>query len=136
MYMGEVKRTALFDVHHKHNGHIVDFAGFEMPLYYDSILNEHQAVRNHAGIFDVSHMGEVTVEGKDAEGYIQNLVTNDIAQIEEGGVMYALMCYEDGGVVDDLLVYKYTTTKYLLVINASNVEKDYAWIKNKVKLLM
>ncbi len=129
--MSEVKRTALFDLHHKYHGNMVDFAGFEMPLYYDSILNEHEAVRNHAGIFDVSHMGEVTVEGKDAEGYIQNLVTNDITQIDEGGVMYALMCYKDGGVVDDLLVYKYTTTKYLLVINASNIDKDYAWIKKQ-----
>lgn len=129
--MGEVKRTALYDMHHKHQGHMVDFAGYEMPLYYDSILNEHEAVRNRAGIFDVSHMGEVTVEGEEAEAYIQHLVTNDITQIEEGGVMYTLMCYESGGVVDDLLVYKYTKTKYLLVINASNIHKDYEWIRTQ-----
>ncbi|GMQ59764.1 hypothetical protein AN1V17_41640 [Vallitalea sediminicola] len=126
--MEQSKRTALYDTHKKYNGNIVDFAGFELPLYYESILEEHNAVRKNAGMFDVSHMGEVTVKGEEAEKYIQNLVTNDISVITDNGVMYALMCYENGGVVDDLLVYKYTDTDYLLVINASNIEKDFNWM--------
>ncbi|MCT4542882.1 MAG: glycine cleavage system aminomethyltransferase GcvT [Vallitalea sp.] len=126
------KRTALYDIHKKYNGNIVDFAGFQLPLYYDSIIEEHKAVRTNAGIFDVSHMGEVIVSGEDAENYIQNLVTNDVSLIENSGVMYTPMCYENGGVVDDLLVYKYNTKYYLLVINASNIEKDFKWIKQQM----
>lgn len=131
--MKQPKRTALYDIHKKYNGHLIDFAGFELPLYYEGIAKEHEAVRNNAGIFDVSHMGEVTVKGDDAEKYIQNLVTNDVTKIIDGSVMYTLMCYEDGGVVDDLLVYKYSNRDYLLVINASNIEKDYNWMKDHVK---
>jgi aminomethyltransferase len=131
--MEQLKRTALYDMHKKYKGHIVDFAGFELPLYYEGIVEEHEAVRNNAGIFDVSHMGEVTVKGDDAEKYIQKLVTNDVTTISDGSVMYTLMCYEDGGVVDDLLVYKHSHVDYLLVINASNIEKDYKWMKDQVK---
>ncbi|GKX29528.1 aminomethyltransferase [Vallitalea longa] len=126
--MEQIKRTALYDIHKKYNGNMVDFAGFELPLYYENILDEHKAVRTNAGMFDVSHMGEVAIKGEDAEKYIQNLVTNNIEVISEYGVMYTLMCYEDGGVVDDLLVYKYNSKDYLLVINASNIEQDFNWM--------
>ena len=129
--MGDSKRTALYEIHKKYNGNMVDFAGFELPLYYENILEEHRAVRNDAGIFDVSHMGEIEIKGEDAENYVQNLVTNDVKSINNYQVMYTLMCYEDGGVVDDLLVYKYNINNYLLVINASNIEKDFDWMKDQ-----
>ena len=126
--MGELKRTALYEEHVKNGGKIVDFAGWELPIQYEGLVVEHEAVRNDCGIFDVSHMGEVTVNGKEAEAFVQYLVTNDVKAMEEKQVIYCQMCYEDGGIVDDLLVYKYNTEKYLLVINASNVEKDFEWM--------
>ena len=102
-----------------------------MPIQYSGIIDEHQAVRQHCGVFDVSHMGEVTVKGKDAERYVNHIFTNDVAQMEPGRILYGMMCYDDGGVVDDLLVYKRDELDYLLVINASNIEKDWAWIQQQ-----
>lgn len=127
--MSNLKRTALYDEHVKLEGKIVDFAGWELPIQYEGLVPEHEAVRNECGIFDVSHMGEVTVEGKDAEAFVQNLVCNNVKALVDNQIMYALMSYEHGGIVDDLLVYKYNTEKYLLVINASNVDKDFAWMQ-------
>jgi aminomethyltransferase len=124
-----MKRTALYDEHVRCGGRMIDFGGWELPVQYKGILEEHEAVRTAAGLFDVSHMGEVTVEGKGAEDFIQNLVTNDISHMTDFQVLYTPMCYPDGGVVDDLLVYRYSAEKYLLVINASNVEKDFEWMK-------
>ena len=122
-----MKRTPLYEKHIESNGKIIDFGGWELPVEYSGILTEHEAVRNKAGLFDVSHMGEILVTGKDAENYIQNIVTNDISTMENNQIYYSLMCYEDGGIVDDLLIYKYNTEKYFLVINASNTDKDYEW---------
>ena len=124
-----LKRTALFPVHQKYNGRMVDFGGWELPIQYESIIKEHHMVRKKAGLFDVSHMGEIEVHGEKAEAFLQYLLSNDINKIAPGQVQYNIMCYPDGGVVDDLLVYKYTTEHYLLVVNAANTDKDFEWIK-------
>src|SRR5688572_28604371 len=104
--MSELKRTPLRDFHAAHGARLVDFAGWEMPVQYRSILEEHKAVRRTAGLFDVSHMGEVDVRGPDAAKFLNHLVTNDVAKLFPGRVLYSPMCYPNGGVVDDLLVYQ------------------------------
>jgi len=126
--MEEIKRTPLYEKHLESNGKMIEFAGWMMPVEYSGILPEHHAVRNAAGIFDVSHMGEVEVKGTEAEAFVQHLVTNNVAIMENNQIIYCMMCYPHGGVVDDLLVYKYNREHYLLVINASNIEKDYQWM--------
>lgn len=131
--MDLVRKTALYDEHVAAGGKIIDFAGWALPVQYEGIMEEHEAVRNAAGIFDVSHMGEVEVTGKDAFAFVQNLVTNDVSKLEDNQILYAMMCYEHGGVVDDLLVYKFNQDHYYLVINASNVEKDFAWMQEQAK---
>ncbi len=123
-----MKRTPLFNNHLESKGKLIDFGGWELPVEYSGIRTEHDAVRNAAGLFDVSHMGEITVTGEAAEEYLQNIVTNDISVLSNYQICYTTMCYPDGGVVDDLLVYKYSNKKYLLVVNASNTEKDYEWL--------
>lgn len=131
--MENLKRTALFDAHQRYGGKLIEFAGWELPVQYEGIIPEHEAVRNAAGLFDVSHMGEVEVKGKQAFDFVQNLVTNDISVLADSQVIYCLMCYEDGGVVDDLLVYKFNNEYFYLVVNASNIDKDFQWmIDNKV----
>jgi aminomethyltransferase len=126
------KKTPLYDEHVKLGGKVVDYAGWFLPVQYEGLIAEHEAVRNAAGLFDVSHMGEIVVKGKDALAYLQYLVTNDIASIEADQIIYTLMCYPDGGVVDDFLVYKYDDEEYLLVVNAANTDKDFKWmISNK-----
>ena len=130
--MSEPKKTALYNAHQKYGGKVIDFAGWALPVQYEGITAEHEAVRNNAGIFDVSHMGEVEVRGSQATDFVQNLVTNDVSVMKENQVIYAMMCYPSGGIVDDLLVYKHTNDFYLLVINASNVEKDFQWMKDNV----
>jgi glycine cleavage system T protein len=110
---------------------MVDFAGWEMPVQYKSILEEHKAVRRAAGLFDVSHMGEVDVKGAGAEAFLQHLVTNDVSRLTPGRVLYTSMCYENGGVVDDLLVYKRGSEDFFLCINAGNTDKDLAWIRER-----
>ena len=127
-----MKKTPFYEKHVEHHGTLIDFGGWELPVEYTGIIPEHEAVRNTAGLFDVSHMGEVTVEGKDAEAYIQKMITNDIAPMAETQIFYSPMCYPDGGVVDDLLVYKYNKEKYFIVINAANTEKDVAWFLSHV----
>ncbi|MBR5728946.1 MAG: glycine cleavage system aminomethyltransferase GcvT [Prevotella sp.] len=127
----ENKRTCLYDKHVALGALISPFGGFDMPIQYSGIIDEHQAVRQHCGVFDVSHMGEVTVKGKDAERYVNHIFTNDVAQMEPGKILYGMMCYENGGVVDDLLVYKMDEQDYLLVINASNIDKNWAWIQQQ-----
>ncbi len=125
-----MKTTPLYEKHLELKGKIIDFGGWNLPVEYSGIISEHEAVRSKAGLFDVSHMGEITVKGEDAEKYLQRIVTNDIPALENNQIAYTTMCYEDGGVVDDLLVYKYSSTDYLLVVNASNTEKDYEWLNN------
>lgn len=126
--MEQAKRTALYNAHLKLGGKMIDFAGWNLPVEYSGIIDEHEAVRNAAGVFDVSHMGEVEVNGREAFNFIQHIVTNDIKNLMNNQVIYTPMCYESGGVVDDLLVYKFNGEQYLLVINAANIGKDYGWI--------
>lgn len=130
--MENIKKTSLYNTHKKYGGKIIDFAGWALPVQYEGIIPEHEAVRNAAGIFDVSHMGEVNVKGENAFDFVQNLVTNDISVLKNFQVIYTLMCYPNGGVVDDLLVYKYDNENFLLVINASNIDKDYQWMKENI----
>lgn len=125
----ELRRTPLFPVHQKYKGKLIDFGGWGLPVEYTGIIEEHHKVRNEAGLFDVSHMGEVEVRGDQAEAFINNLITNDIRDMAENQVRYSPMCYPDGGVVDDLMVYKFSGTHYMLVINATNTDKDFAWIR-------
>ena len=129
--MAELKRTPLFAFHQQYGGRFVDFGGWEMPVQYKSILDEHRAVRQRAGLFDVSHMGEVEVKGPDAVRFLDFLVTNDVSRLFPGRVLYTTMCQPDGGVVDDLLIYCRGERDFLLCINASNADKDVAWIASQ-----
>jgi aminomethyltransferase len=133
LFMTELKRTPLFDVYKENGGKTIDFGGWELPVQFSSIKEEHEAVRNKAGLFDVSHMGEVDVKGPDSLKFIQKMVTNDVSKINNGGAQYNIMCYENGGTVDDLLVYKKEDDHYLLVINASNIDKDYKWLEEHLE---
>ena len=127
----KAKRTCLYDKHLALGATMVEFGGFDMPLLYQyaGIAPEHMAVREHVGLFDVSHMGEVTVKGPDAERYVQHIFTNDVAGAPVGKIFYGMMCYENGGTVDDLLVYKMGENDFFLVINAANIDKDWAWMQ-------
>lgn len=131
--MDELKRTCLFDVHEKLNAKMFEFAGWEMPLEYTSAVKEHEHVRKSAGLFDVSHMGEVEVRGDGAQQFIQYLITNDVSNLKADEILYSPMCYENGTTVDDLLVYKRGQNDYLLIINAGNIDKDYEWIVENSK---
>ena len=131
--MDELKRTCLFDVHQKLNAKMFEFAGWEMPLEYTSAVKEHEHVRKSAGLFDVSHMGEVEVRGDEAQQFIQYLITNDVSNLKADEILYSPMCYENGTTVDDLLVYKRGQNDYLLIINAGNIDKDYEWIVENSK---
>ncbi|MFC7440921.1 glycine cleavage system aminomethyltransferase GcvT [Laceyella putida] len=126
--MSELKRTPLYEVYHG-QAKMVPFGGWEMPVQFVGIKQEHEAVRTKAGLFDVSHMGEVRVSGPDALAFIQKITTNDAGRLQIGDAQYSLMCYSNGGTVDDLLVYRTGENEYLLVINASNIDKDVAWMK-------
>ena len=128
-----IKRTCLHDKHVALGALMSPFGGFDMPIQYTGIAPEHMAVREKAGVFDVSHMGEVTVSGKDAERYVQHIFTNDVAGAPVGKIYYGMMCYEDGGTVDDLLVYKMDEGDFFLVINAANIDKDWAWMQEQAK---
>jgi len=125
-----LKRTALFDSYAAYGGKTIDFGGWELPVQFSSIKIEHEAVRTKAGLFDVSHMGEVFVSGAGALAYLQKLVTNDVSKLVDGQAQYTAMCYEDGGTIDDLLIYKRGDNDYLLVVNASNIDKDIAWMNS------
>ena len=129
----ENKKTCLYDKHVALGALISPFGGFDMPIQYSNIVDEHQAVRQACGVFDVSHMGEVLISGPDAERYVNHIFTNDVREMPVGKILYGMMCYEHGGVVDDLLVYKMASDCFFLVINASNIDKDWAWIQEQAK---
>ena len=125
------KRTPLYEIHKQLGARIVEFAGWDMPVQYETgIIKEHKAVRSTAGIFDVSHMGEVVIRGDGAEDAIQRLITNDVTRLRDGAAQYTVMCYESGGIVDDCIVYRRGAGDYLIVINAGNIDKDAAWIRD------
>lgn len=130
--MEDLLKTCLYDRHEALKAQMSPFGGFIMPIQYSNILEEHQAVRQKAGMFDVSHMGEIFVSGPDAEPFINHIFTNDIRVMPAGKIQYGMMLYPDGGVVDDLLVYKLAEPDhYLLVVNAANIAKDEEWIRNQ-----
>ena len=129
----ENKKTCLYDKHVAQGALMSPFGGFDMPIQYSGIVDEHQAVRTACGVFDVSHMGEVLITGCDAERYVNHIFTNNVVGMPNGKILYGMMCYEDGGVVDDLLVYKVGDQRFFLVINAANIDKDWAWIQEQAK---
>ena len=130
----QLQYTCLYDAHVALGAKMSPFAGFMMPIQYSSIVTEHNAVRQHVGMFDVSHMGEIFVKGPEAEAFINHIFTNDIRGYEPGKILYGMMCYPDGGTVDDLLVYReYLANHFLLVVNAANIDKDFAWIQEQAK---
>jgi len=129
--MAENKKTCLYDRHVSQGAQMVPFGGFEMPIQYVDITTEHNAVRQHVGVFDVSHMGEVEITGPEAAKFVNYIFTNDITKITAGQILYGMMLYPDGGTVDDLLVYRIDDNDYFLVINAANIDKDVAWINEQ-----
>src|ERR1051325_9886097 len=126
-----LKRTPLFAAHQKLGGKLIEFGGWQMPVQYTSITDEHLAGRNAAGIFDISHMGEVTVSGAASAEFLNHILTNDIRKIAPGEGQYTLMCNERGGVIDDLSAYCLSKGVYLLIVNASRVEADVAWLQQQ-----
>ena len=131
--MQELKRTPLFSAYEKWGAKTIDFGGWDLPVSFSGIMNEHEAVRNHAGLFDVSHMGEVIVEGKDSLAFLQYVMTNDIGKLEPNKAQYTFMCNEKGGTIDDLLVYLLEENRYMLVVNAANINKDISWLNEHKK---
>lgn len=128
----DIRRTPFTDIHARLGAKLVEFGGFLMPVQYSSIVEEHRRVRESVGVFDVSHMGEVEVRGRDALDFVQRVTVNDAARLAEGRVQYSAMCYDDGGIVDDLLVY-HMGDHYMLVINAANIAKDLEWLHGHVR---
>ncbi len=127
-----MKRTCLYERHVRLGAEISPFAGFEMPIRYTDLIEEHIAVRQKVGLFDVSHMGEARVTGPDAEKWVNHIFTNDISTMQPHHILYGMMCYEDGGTVDDLLVYKMAEQDYFIVFNAGNIDKDVAWMRQNL----
>lgn len=126
--MTTLKRTPLFEEYQKAGAKTIDFGGWDLPVQFSSIKEEHEAVRTKAGLFDVSHMGEVEVKGENALAYLQKMMTNDVSKLVDNQAQYTAMCYPNGGTVDDLLIYRKSADDYLLVINASNIDKDMDWL--------
>src|SRR5215470_14615333 len=126
-----LKRTPLHDRHVAAGARLVPFAGWEMPVQYGGIREEHVAVRENVGIFDVSHMGEIETEGPDAEAFLQRILSNDVTKIAEDGAQYSVLCNQEGGVLDDLFTYRLGHDRFLTVTNAANHEKDLAWFRKQ-----
>ncbi|WP_088809933.1 MULTISPECIES: glycine cleavage system aminomethyltransferase GcvT [Listeria] len=127
--MAELLQTPLHSIYGKYGAKTIDFGGWDLPVQFAGIKAEHETVRTDVGVFDVSHMGEIHVTGKESTAYLEKMLTNNIANIKDGRAQYNIMCYEDGGTVDDLVVYKRNDEDYLLVVNAANTEKDFNWLK-------
>jgi len=128
----ELKKTPFYNIHVSLGARMVDFAGFSMPVQYESIIKEHEAVRNKAGVFDVSHMGEFLLEGKDVISFLQYVMINDLKLLERTKGQYSCMCYENGTVVDDLVYYEEEPERFRMIVNASNVEKDFQWLNEHI----
>ncbi len=128
--MDALKRTPFYDLYSDFaESRCIDFGGWELPVQFTGIVKEHEAVRQQAGLFDVSHMGEFMVIGSGAEAFLQKMTTNDVSRLSDGAAQYTLLCYPNGGVVDDLLVYRLSEGRYMLVVNASNIDKDFQWLQ-------
>ncbi len=131
--MNSLLKTPLYETYKEMGAKTIDFGGWALPVQFSSIKEEHEAVRTRAGLFDVSHMGEVEVTGDRALAYLQKMMTNDLSKLMVNGAQYTAMCYENGGTVDDLLVYKHAEDHYLLVVNAANTEKDFSWLQDHLE---
>lgn len=129
--ISQLKRTPLYEQHRELGARLVEFGGWEMPVQYSGILEEHEAVRTRAGLFDVSHMGEFKVEGPDAQAFLQHLVPNDVSRLAIHQALYTQLCLPNGHVIDDLLIYRLAEQHYMLVVNAGNIAKDFAWVKEQ-----
>ncbi|MEK4061110.1 MULTISPECIES: glycine cleavage system aminomethyltransferase GcvT [Paenibacillus] len=128
--MNALKRTPFYDLYSAYaESRCIDFGGWELPVQFTGIVKEHEAVRGQAGLFDVSHMGEFMVSGSGSEAFLQKMTTNDVSKLADGGAQYTLLLYPNGGVVDDLLVYRLGEERYMLVVNASNIDKDFQWLQ-------
>jgi aminomethyltransferase len=125
-----LRRTPLFERHQRAGARLVPFAGWEMPVQYEGIRQEHVAVRTRSGVFDVSHMGEIETSGPQAEAFLQRILSNDVSRIAERGAQYSVLCREDGGVLDDLFTYRLGDGRFLTVTNASNHDRDFAWFRD------
>jgi aminomethyltransferase len=125
-------KTAYYKYHVEAGARMVEFAGFAMPIQYSSMTEEHLAVRNNVGLFDLSHMGEFEVSGKDALAFLEKTTTNRVSNLEPGQIQYSCMPMPDGGIVDDLLVYR-LPDKFMLVVNASNLKKDFDWLRSHIE---
>src|SRR6185436_10418128 len=130
-----LKRTPLFAAHQKLGARLVEFGGWEMPVQYTGIIDEHLCVRRAAGLFDICHMGEVFVGGAEAAAFLNQSLTNDVRKLSVGLGQYTLMCNERGGVIDDLYVFRIAPEDYLLIINASRIEADVAWLQQRTELV-
>ncbi len=128
-----LKRTPLYEPHLALGARIVEFGGWEMPVQYSSILEEHRAVRTRAGLFDVSHMGEFKIEGPGALAFLQHLVPNDVARLAMNQALYTQLCLPNGGTIDDLIIYHLGDNHYMMVVNAANIDKDFAWVEQQAK---
>lgn len=126
--MDNLLKTPLYDLHHMYGGKMVEFAGWALPVYYNGILDEHEAVRSRAGLFDVSHMGRIEVKGKGAHTFLQRLLTGDVSTLVDGRAIYCLICYPHGGVVDDILIYRFGPDHFFVVVNAANTDRDFNWM--------
>ena len=129
-----MKSTPLNQIHRQLGARMVDFGGWDMPVQYSGVINEHLTVRSAAGLFDVSHMGEIEVSGAQAFDFLQYATTNDVSKLVDGQVQYTAMCYESGCVVDDLTLYRFAADRYLMCVNASNTDKDFAWVEDLLKV--
>lgn len=127
--MTELKKTPLHHIYSEYGGKTIDFGGWELPVQFSSIKAEHEAVRTKAGLFDVSHMGELLVSGANALAFLQKMLTNDLSKLKIGRTQYNILCNESGGTIDDLLVYRIEEDEFLLVVNAANTDKDFEWLK-------
>src|SRR6184192_1910042 len=126
-----LQRTPVHDRHVALGARIVPFAGWEMPVQYEGVIEEHRAVRTDAGVFDVSHMGEIEVEGPTAQELLQSTLSNDVTRLAPGQAQYTLLTNADGGIIDDLIVYRLDDHRFLLVVNASNREADFEWLRER-----
>lgn len=131
--MSELKRTPLYEEHLAAEGKMIDFGGWEMPVQYTGVIEEHNTVRTKAGLFDVSHMGEIMVTGPEALRFVQRIIANDVSRLDDKQILYSPMCYPDGGIVDDLLVYRFGPEYFFIVVNASNTDKDHDWMQEQAK---
>ena len=136
LLMTELKRTPLFEVYRENGAKTIDFGGWELPVQFSGIINEHETVRTKVGLFDVSHMGEFEVKGNASLDFLQKMLTNDLSKLNQVELNIHAMCYENGGTVDDLIVYKKAENDYLLCVNAANIDKDFQWLQSHLMAMV